>query len=83
MYIVESGLILLVHNRLVVPVVKEQDVRLSPIIEGGVVGRGVSFHVLEEDVCVAIQQELHTVQAAKRTTLHEGGESVIVLRLIL
>ena len=83
MYIVESSFVLLVHNGFVVSVVKEQDVRLSPIVEGGVVGSSVSLHVLEEDVCVVVQQELYTVQAAQRTTLHESSESVIVLHFIL
>ena len=51
-YIVESGLVLLVHNRLVVSVVKEQDVRLPPIVEGCIVGSRVSLQVWEEDVCM-------------------------------
>ena len=83
MYIVESGLVLLVHNRLVVSVVKAQDVRLPPIVEGCIVGSSVSLHVLEEDVCMVVQQELYTVQAAQRTALHESSESIIVLQLIL
>ena len=81
MYIVESRLLFLVHDGLIVPVVKKQDVRFSPIVEGGIVGGGVSFSVLEEDVRVVVQQQLDTVQTTKRATLHESGESVIVLHL--